>query len=102
MISSRLRMCCEPVAGATEELVDLVVADPIVLLAVESRNQYGEMSNDVREPRRRGQTDGVVARVAPRRERGVERFPGRLHDVAERLEEAGDEFVPPSTATPRW
>ena len=38
-----LRMRCEPVAGATEELVDLIVADPIVLFAVESRNQYGEI-----------------------------------------------------------
>ena len=87
-----LRMRGQPVAGAMEELVDLIVADPVVLFAVESRNQYGEMSNDLRQQRGRGQTDGVIARLTPRREDGVERFRGRLHDVAERLEEAGNEL----------
>ena len=67
----------QPVAGAAQQLVDLVGPDPVVLVVVEHRQQHEQVLQQVAEPHGAGERDVEVAAVAPLGERRVERDASR-------------------------
>src|SRR5439155_20120753 len=62
----------EPVAAPPEELVDLLGADPVVLVVVEDRQQHEEVLQQVAEPARSRERHIEVPAVPPLREGRVE------------------------------
>ncbi|MEH3053798.1 MAG: hypothetical protein PGN13_07270 [Patulibacter minatonensis] len=81
----------QPAVAAREQLLDLVVADPIVLVVVEHWQQHVQVGEQLREAHLAAQTERQVAAVAPVRVAWVEGDRGHLHLVAERLEQAAHE-----------
>ena len=81
------RMVGQPGAAVGQELAGLVVADPVVLVVVEHRQQDVEVGEQVGQPHRPPQAHREVAAVAPRGEPRVERDRFGRHLVVERLEE---------------
>ena len=77
----------EPRAAAAEQLVHLVVADPIVLVVVEDGKKDKEVLQQVLDLLAAAQSDREVAAVAPGREFGVQGDGCGLHFIAEWLEE---------------
>ena len=84
----------QPAATIGQELGDLVVADEVVLLIVEHRNQDVEVREQIGESRRRRQRDRDVWSFAPLREMLVERLPLCLDGVAQ----GPEDFRQPSVA----
>ena len=87
-MASRARMAVEPALAVAKQLLDLVVAHPVVLLIVENRNEHVEMRQQVAQPACRAERDGEQPARAERRHALVELVPRRLDLVAERLEQA--------------
>ena len=73
--------------AGVEELLDLVLADVVMLAAVEDRDQDVEVRQHRREGRGAGDGDGVVRPLAPVGELGVERVSIGADRVAEGLED---------------
>src|SRR5207253_7043023 len=96
-----LRMRLEPPRTVPQEFLDLVVADPVVLVIVEDRHEDVQMREQVRQALRRAQRDGEVPARTPVRVRLIERMLLGSHLVAERLEEAAQESFPASTGQNR-
>ena len=80
-------MVRQPTLAAREQLRDLVVADPIVLLRVEHRDQHIQVRQQLTQPHLTAQMDGVVATRPPLRKLLVERMLHCIQRVAERLEQ---------------
>src|SRR5262245_15642754 len=80
-------MTGEPALAAAEQLLDLVVSDPVVLLGVEHRHEHVQMREEVAKPEHALEVDREVAAVAPLGERLVERVVDSVDVVAEWLEE---------------
>ena len=83
----RLGVIGEPALARAHQLVDLVGALPVVLRLVQHGEQHVELVEGVGEPDGAGQPEPDVARVAPLRDRLVERDRLGLDRPAERLEE---------------
>jgi hypothetical protein len=77
----------QPRAALVEQLASLVLADPVVLVVVEHRQQHVEMRQQVGEPHPARETDRQVPTGAPGRELVIEGEGGRLDLVAEGLEQ---------------
>jgi hypothetical protein len=88
-----VRVAGEPALPAGKQLLDLVVADPVVLLRVEHRHEHVEVRQQVAQPALAGEPERVVAARAPLRETLVERVVDRLDDVAERLEQLARDLL---------
>ena len=89
-----LRVAGQPVAARADQLVHLVGGHPVVLAVVEDRQQHVEVVERVGQPHRAGQPDVQVARLAPVRNRRVERHRGRRDLPAQRLEHPPREVDP--------
>src|SRR5205085_3436890 len=76
--------------------LDLVLADPVVLLAVENGHEHVEVREQLAQRARRLELDGEVGAVAPLGEGFVEGVALGAHLVAERLEEAAKERLAPA------
>ena len=59
------RMNGEPVAAATQQLVYFVVADPIVLLVIQHRDEYVDVAQEILQPLIARQQDGVIPAGPP-------------------------------------
>ena len=89
-----VRMGREPAAARADQLVDLVVADPVVLRVVQHGQQHVQVVERIGEPDACGQPDVEVARLAPLGHGRIE-LPGRGLDLpAERLEQAAQQVGP--------
>ena len=77
----------QPVSARAEQLVDLGVVHPVVLVVVQHRQQHIQVAERVGQPDLPGQPDREVVRAAPLRQLRVERDPGGLHVPAQRLEQ---------------
>src|SRR5262249_57185485 len=82
-----LRMAREPALAVSQELLDLGVADPVVLLPVEDGDEDVELRQQLGQPARPRERDREV-RARPEIKHGIEWM--RLGDdvVAERSEKA--------------
>ena len=85
----------EPALPAGEELLHLVLRDPVVLLVVEDRDEDVEVGEEVLEAGGRGQRDVVVRALPPLGEGLVQREPAGLDRVAEGLEQPAEERLSP-------
>lgn len=83
-------MRLEPPLAARQQLLDLLVADVIVLLRVEHRRQHDEVSEQVCEPARRRKPQRDVGAWPPVGPMRIERDGIAGHSIAEWLEEPLD------------
>ena len=82
-------MLVEPALAAPQQLFELVLAEPVVLVVVEHRDQYGELAQDILHPRGRTEGHAVGRAGSPFRELLVQWEPNRFDTVVtERLEQA--------------
>ncbi len=86
-----LGMFGQPALTLTQQLLELVLSDEVVLVVVENRNENVEVGQELRECPLRSQLHGEVGSLAPRRERGVERVVLGVNLVPERLEQAAQQ-----------
>ena len=84
------RMLREPAFPLRDQLLDLAVADPVMLRVVEDRDQDVEMREELGERRRLPQRHREVRALAPLRMPIVERQSSRVDVVAERSEDVGE------------
>jgi hypothetical protein len=82
-----LRVIAQPAFAVPQELLDLGLANPVVLVVVEDGNEDVEMGQQVAQAAPRGQLDAPVRAVPPGREVAVQGMPSGRHVVAARLEE---------------
>jgi hypothetical protein len=80
-------MIGQPALAPGEQLVDLVVADPVVLVVVEDGDEHVEVAQGVPERERVRQHEVVQGAVAPLRVLLVARQPGGLDCVPQGLEQ---------------
>ena len=80
----------QPAFAGTQELVYLLVADPVVLAVVEHWQSDVEVVDRVRDPQAARQPHGEVPAVAPLRELLVQRHRAGVDLPAERREEPLD------------
>jgi hypothetical protein len=83
----------QPVAAAVQQLVDLGLVDPVVLVVVEDGQQHVEMGQQVGQPEIARQREADVTAVAPGRVLLVEADRLHVDGVAERLEEPAHEVL---------
>ena len=84
-------MAVEPALTVAKQLLDLVVADPVVLLIIEDRDEHVQVRQQVAQSARRSQRDGEQPARAERRHALVECVTRRFDLVAERLEQRAEE-----------
>jgi hypothetical protein len=77
----------QPALAPGEQLVELVLPDPIVLGVVEHRQQHVQMRKQILKPTGRAQLDSKIRALTPGRELGIEGQPLGRDRVAERLEQ---------------
>ena len=83
----------EPALAVAQQLFDLVVTNPVVLLVVEHRNEHIEVRQQVAQPARRAKRDGKQPARAERRHALVELMAGRFDLIAERFEQPAQECL---------
>ncbi len=86
------RVSGEPALADPQQLVGFVLADPVVLVAVERGQQDVQVPQRVDDALRPGQPEIDVAGIAPPREFGVERDGLGLDLPAQRLEQLVDDL----------
>ena len=86
-----LRVRAEPVGASPDQLVDLVVADPVVLGVVEDRQQDVQVIQRISEPDAASEVNVEIPRLPPRRNGGIQRDGGRRDLPAERREQAAQQ-----------
>ena len=62
-------MATQPPVAEAQQLLHLVVANPVVLVVVEDGQEYVEVGEQVSQPGLRRQADGVVRNCVPTREK---------------------------------
>jgi len=88
-----LGMAREPVAAVPEELFHLVVANPVMLVVVEHRDEDVQVREQVSKGGGHRQLDGEVGPLAPLGERFVERVPCGDDGITERLKELAEQCL---------
>src|SRR5438093_6895576 len=83
----------EPSLAMTDELLDFVVAHPVVLLVVEHGDEHVQMRQQLGEPLFGGEREGVIPTGAPLGHRRIERMRRSRYRVAERLEQLPEEAL---------
>ncbi len=86
-----LGMRGEPPLPVAQQLLHLVLRDPVVLFIVEHGHQNIEVAKQLTESLRRAQCHAEVAALAPFRKLGVERLRLGHNGVTEGLEEPAQE-----------
>ena len=81
-------MFAKPSLAVTKQLFDLVLADPVMLVVIQHRNQNVEMGQQIAQSTVRFQCRGEIGALAPFRKLLIERMSSCRHFVAERLEES--------------
>ena len=76
------------VFAVAQELLDLLVANPVVLLVVENGNQNVQVRQNLSDALGRGKLNGEVATRRAISHAFVERVLDHRHQVAERLEQS--------------
>ena len=84
-------MALEPALPMAKQLLDFVVANPVVLLIVENRDEDVQMRQDFAQPARCAKRDREQSAWTEHRHALVEFMPGRFDRVAERLEQRAEE-----------
>ena len=79
-------MTGQPSLTAAQQLLDLGLSHPVVLLRVEHRDQHVEVREQILQAHLTVQLDGEVAALAPFRELLVKGMLDRMDPVPERLE----------------
>jgi hypothetical protein len=92
-----LRVRGEPAFPTADELLDLVLGHPVVLVVVEHRQEDVEMLEQLLEPLRAGQRHREVPARSPVRTRLVQREPPSHDRVPEGLEETPQERLASAT-----
>jgi len=82
-----LRVRGEPALAVAHQLRDLVVADPVVLVVVQHRDEHVEVREQVAQARRGAQRERIVGALAPVRKKRVERMGRDVDGVAQGLEQ---------------
>src|SRR5262245_34583156 len=90
-------MVAEPARAVTQQLFDFVVADPIMLLVVERRDQHVEMREQIAQAAMSPQFDSEVLALAPFWRSFVQAAPPRRHRVAYRFEQPPQNLLPAAT-----
>ena len=83
-----LGMFGEPALAMSQKFLDLVVADPVVLVIVHDRDEDVQVRQKLAETLRGPQGNGEVAARSPVRIRGVEEVAGCTDLISQRLEQA--------------
>ncbi len=84
-------MRAEPASARPDQLVDFVVADPVVLGIVEDRQQDIQVIEGIGQPDVPAQVNVEIARLTPVRNGRIQRDGGRRDLPAERLEQAAQQ-----------
>ena len=84
-------MAIEPALPMTKQLLDFVVADPVVFLVVENRNEHVQVREQVAQPPGRPQCDREQPARTERPHALVEFMTSRLDCIPERLEQRAEE-----------
>lgn len=80
----------QPALAVAKQLLDFVVAHPVVLLVVEDGNKDVEVREQTREPLSAGEREREVATCAPLWGAAIQCVGCDPHGVAERLEETAE------------
>src|SRR5690242_7246744 len=86
-----VRMRDEPTFAFAKKLVDLILADPVMLLGIKRGNQDEQMVEKILHARCSSQRDGIVGPFSPFWEFLVERMANRADCVSQRLEECANQ-----------
>ena len=86
-----LGMAAQPPIAEAQQLVYFIVADPVMLVVVQYRQQHIQVGQQVLEPGFRCEAHAEVWAGAPLRKARIERVSLNLNSVAERLKQALDE-----------
>ena len=86
-----LGMGFQPALAMAQQLIDLVVADPVVLFLVEHRHQDIEMLQDIGQACRDRQGDIQIDTVTPLRKGRIQGQGRGGNDVAQRFEQAAQD-----------
>src|SRR5262249_10625748 len=87
------RMLVQPALAMTQQLLDLIVSNPVVLLVVQYRDQYVQVRQQLAQSPRRSQRDSEQPARPESGHALVEFVAGRLDLVAERLEQRAKKSV---------
>src|SRR5215475_8211441 len=79
------RMAAEPACAVTQQLFNFVVADPIMLVVVEHRDQHVQMRKQIAYAAIGLKFYAEILAFAPLRKFVVQREPSRRHRVSERF-----------------
>src|SRR5262249_51264335 len=82
-----IRMCAQPTSPTPEQLLDLVVADPVVLFVVQHGHEDVQVRQEIAQTAIRLELDGKVGTAAPLREPLLEWMRLGGNRVSQRLEE---------------
>src|SRR5260221_2133004 len=96
-----LRMRGEPVLALTKELRNLIVADIVMLVVIENRNQDIQMRQEFAEPDFATESHSKVSAEPPLRVGIIQRMRDRFDGVAKRLEEPPRERLATATGDDR-
>src|SRR5687768_8803992 len=92
-------MLIQPALAAPQQLVDLVFADPIVLVAIEDRDEHRQLAQRILQASRRGEGHSVGLTMTPLREPLVQYMANGLDPrIAERVEQAMEDVLAASAA----
>jgi hypothetical protein len=80
-----------------KQFLELVLANPVVLLIIEDRHQHVQVPKQFGEADLALERNAEIRTVAPLRERCVERMSRGLDGVAERLEQRAQECLAAAT-----
>jgi hypothetical protein len=83
----------EPALAFRHEFLELGVADPIVFLAVENRQEHVEMDEQIPQAAFRGERNPEVRALTPLGEVRIERQSLGVDGIPERLEETTEECL---------
>jgi hypothetical protein len=91
-----LGMSWQPAFPMAKEFLHLVVSHPIVLVAIEHRDEHIKMAEQGMHRLRAGEFDAMIDAFSPLGKEPVERRGGGAYGVAERLKKTAQQFRAPS------
>src|SRR6266567_169747 len=91
----------QPALAVAQELFDLILTDPIVLLRVKYGNKNVKVGEQVLQPNGAPQTNGVVGALSPFRKLFIKRVMRRDDVVAQRFEQAPEKCLAPAAGEHR-
>src|SRR5688572_29927658 len=87
----------QPTAAVSQELLNLIVANPVVFLVVQNRNEHVYVRQQILQANFGTEFDGVVRTVSPFRKCLVQWMTLRVHCVTERFKKPAQKSLTTST-----